>query len=479
MSCAGAGRRACSLTAVTGRIERAGADPMRPDSGPISQALVHGLPAGAVVCVAFSGGRDSSVLLHALARLRASRRFELRAVHVNHNLQASARQWELHVAEVATRLQVPYSIARVIVRNDGGEGLEAAARTARYDALRHQLRPGDRLLTAHHAGDQLETVLLHLFRGSGVTGLAGIPRDSPFGPGRLCRPLLDVPSEALQAYATAILEPEGISWLADPMNADPAYDRGYLRHEVAPILRRRFPAVARAAGRSASLAAEATELLDSLARSDAELAMSGDRLVLSWLRAQSPARQRNLVRYLARERGWAVPPERRLREGMAQLLGAAAGKQPVLRWGGHEIRRFRQHVYLLDAGAPGDVADAAPLDWCNGETLELGGQRGTLSLGRGRSAGVGLAPEIVADGLKVMFRSGGERVRANGDRHHRTLKYLFQAHGIVPWMRCHVPLIFAGDKLAAVADLWMADWAAAGPSVRGFEVDWSLHAPIQ
>jgi tRNA(Ile)-lysidine synthase len=452
---------------------------MRPDTGPISQALLHGLPSGAVLCVAFSGGRDSTVLLHALARLRVSRRFELRAVHVNHGLQASARDWELHAADVATRLELPYSVLRVIVRNDSGQGLEAAARAARYDALRNQLRPGDRLLTAHHADDQLETVLLHLFRGSGVTGLAGIPRDTLFGPGRLCRPLLDVPAAALQAYATAILEPEGISWLTDPMNADPAYDRGYLRHEVAPILRRRFPAAARAAGRSASLAAEAMELLDDLARADAELALSGDRLALAGLRARSPARQRNLVRYLARERGWAVPPERRLREGMAQLLGAAAGRQPVLRWDGHEIRRFRQHVYLLDAGAPDEVADAAPLDWCNGDTLELGGQRGTLSLSRSRRTGAGLAPGIVADGLKVMFRSGGERVRADGDRHHRTLKYLFQAHGIVPWMRSHVPLVFAGNKLAAVADLWTADWAAAGPSVSGFEIDWTLHAPIQ
>ena len=451
---------------------------MRPDSGPIGQALVQGLPAGAALCVAFSGGRDSTVLLHALARLRGARGFELRAAHVNHGLQASARDWELHVAAVATRLEVPYSILGVTVRN-GDRGLEAAARAARYDALRDELRPGDRLLTAHHADDQLETVLLHLFRGSGVTGLRGIPRDVPFGPGRLCRPLLDVPAEALRAYASDILEPQGISWLTDPMNADPAYDRAYLRREVVPVLRRRFPGVASAGGRSAVLAAEAAELLDDLARADAEILLSGNRLALQPLRAQSPARQRNLVRYLARERGWAVPPERRLREGVAQLLGSAAGKQPVLRWGRHEIRRFRQHLYLLDAGAPGEVADATSLDWSGGETLLLGGQRGALSLSLSPKAGAGLAPEIVAGGLQVMFRRGGERVRAEGDRHHRTLKYLFQAHGIVPWMRSHVPLIFAGDNLAAVADLWMADWAGAGPSVRGLEIDWSLHAPIQ
>lgn len=450
---------------------------MRPDPALVRQALLHGLPTGAALCVAFSGGRDSTVLLYALAQLRGECRFELRAVHVNHGLQAVAPDWERHVVEVASRLDVPCSVLRVVVRNDHSQGLEAAAREARYDALRSQLGAGVWLLTAHHADDQLETVLLHLFRGSGVSGLAGVPRDMPFGHGRLCRPLLDVPAEAVQAYATEILEPAGIGWLNDPMNADPAFDRGYIRHQVAPVLRRRFPAVAHAAARSAALAAEAMAMLEDLARADAQLVLSADRLALLPLRALGPARQRNLVRHLVRERGWAVPPERRLREGMVQLLEAAPGRQPVLRWGGHEIRRFRQHLYLLDAGAQGEAADATPLDWRNREALVLGGLRGEL--GFRLQPGTGLAPDIVAEGLQVMFRSGGERVRADGDRHHRTLKYLFQAHGIVPWMRCHIPLVFAAGKLAAVADLWTADWAAAGPSESGFEIVWRRHAPIR
>lgn len=451
---------------------------MRSDPGVISQALRGGLPEGRDFCVAFSGGRDSTVLLHAMASLMAAGRSRVRAVHVNHGLQDAAREWELHAAAVAARLEVPCAIRRVLVPEDTGQGVEAAARAARYDALRDELRPGEYLLTAHHADDQLETVLLHLLRGSGVSGLLGIPRDAGFGAGRLCRPLLDVPAEALQIYASAVLGPAGISWLADPMNSDPAYERGYIRHEVTPVLRRRYPAVARAAGRSAALAAEAAELLDELARADAAQALSGDKLELELLRAWSPARQRNLVRNLARGRGWAVPPERRLREGMAQLLGAAPGKQPVLRWGGHEIRRFREHLYLLDAGVPGQTADITPLDWRRGESLNLGCPRGTLSLRPSPSAGAGLAPEIVANTLQVAFRGGGERVRVEGDRHHRTLKYLFQTHGVVPWMRCHVPLVLAGNELAAVGDLWIADWAVAGPTVAGLDIDWGDHAPI-
>jgi tRNA(Ile)-lysidine synthase len=261
------------------------------------------------------------------------------------------------------------------------------------------------------------------------------------------------------------------------MNADPAFDRGYLRHEVLPSLRRRFPAAAGAAGRSAALAAEAAGLLNELARVDSQAVVVAHRLSLALLRALSPARQRNLVRFQAGERGWALPPERRLRAGLTQLLEAAPGRQPVLRWSGHEIRRFREHLHMLDAVVPVGDSDDRPREWREPGPLVLGGLRGELSLRRG--TGAGLAPAVVADGLQVAFRSGGERVRAGADRHHRTLKYLFQSQGIVPWMRCHLPLVFARAQLAAVADLWTADWAAAGPAETGLQIVWSGHAPIR
>jgi len=450
---------------------------LRPDSDRIRAAILQSLPAGAAVCVAFSGGRDSTVLLHALARLCDERRFILRAVHINHGIQLAAGDWAEHCVATAGRLAVPCEALSVTVRNDRGKGLEAEAREARYAALRQVLGAGEWLLTAHHAEDQLETVLLHLFRGSGVSGLAGIPRDTAFGPGRLRRPLLDVAAGSLAAYAAGYLLPEGLSWLTDPMNADADYDRGFVRHAVAPILRQRFPAAASAIGRTAALAAEAAALLDELARADARAAVEANRVSLAAIEHVGPARQRNLVRVLARDRGWATPPERRLREGLAQLLAAAPGRQPVLAWGGHEIRRFRDHLYLLDVAVPVAGPPAPPKRWRAGERLDLGGIRGGLDCQRDTGAD-GLAPRVVAGGLEVVFRSGGERVRPGSDRHHRTLKYLFQSRGIVPWMRGHVPLIFAGGQLAAVADLWIADWAAAAPGDAGLRIVWTGHAPI-
>ena len=446
----------------------------------VTEALVACLPPGVRLCVAFSGGRDSSVLLHALAGLRASRGFHLRSIHVNHGLQANALEWEQHCAALAARLGVPFSALRVVVAGDGGRGLEAAAREARYAALRAVLQPAEYLLTAHHADDQLETVLLHLLRGSGVGGMAGIPGTALLPAGRLCRPLLMVPGEAVARYANHVLTPRGYHWLADPMNADPAFDRSYLRLAVLPAVRRRWPAAARGAGRSAVLAAEASQLLDELAALDqAALVTAGEtgcRVSLAGLQIISPARQRNLLRYVARQRGWAVPPDRRLRSGLQQLLEAGEGKQPVLRFAGHEIRRFREHMYLLDAAVPAELSGASPLlAWPGRETLSLGGPRGSLSLQPGPR---GLLPDLVLDGLQVTFRHGGETVRAPGDAHHRTLKYLFQSRGIVPWMRYHVPLVFARGQLAAVADLWTADWAIATPAGSGLQVVWTGHAPI-
>jgi len=450
---------------------------MRPDSRSVTEALLDGLPAGADLCVAFSGGRDSTILLHGLAALREARRFNLRAVHVNHGLQVAADDWAEHCVAVAGRLAVPCQVERVTVRDDQGKGLEAAAREARYAALRRALRPEEWLLTAHHGDDQLETVLLHLLRGSGVSGLAGIPRHAPFGPGRLCRPLLDVSSATLAAYAAEHLAATGPGWLTDPMNADVRYDRGFIRHHLAPVLRTRFPAAARAVGRSAALAEEAALLLDDLARADARDAVEANRVSLTAIATLGPARQRNLIRMLARDRGWATPPERRLRDGLTQLLTAAPGRQPVVGWGGHEIRRFRAHLHLLDEAIPASPAGGQPTPWRDGDDLDLGGIRGQLQLRPG-PGGVGLAASVVADGLEVDFRRGGERVRPGADRHHRTLKYLYQSRGVVPWMRGHVPLLLARGQLAAVGDIWIAGWATAQPGQPGFEIVWTGHAPI-
>jgi tRNA(Ile)-lysidine synthase len=436
----------------------------------IPQSLSQSIPDGTSLCVALSGGRDSSVLLHALAGLREPARWQLRAVHVNHGLQSGADTWARHCEQLCADLNVSLRVRQVVTPRDAGRGVEAAARDARYAAFRAEIQPGEWLLTAHHEADQLETVLLHLLRGSGVRGLSGIPAGSDFAAGRLCRPLLKVSGASIGAYAQA----HGLRWIDDPMNADIALDRNYLRARVIPVLQLRWPAAARAAGRSARLANEAGELLEDLAHIDGLAVMQGDAVALPPFRTLSPARQRNLLRSLVRRRGWRMPPEQRLVTGLQQLLDARADRHPVLAWATCEIRRFRERLYLIEASPAAGLVESH--DWNGAGELRLGGPRGQLRLQP--ATGAGLAARVLGGGLKVVFRSGGEAIRGGGDPHHRTLKYLFQKHAVLPWMRGHIPLVYAGGELVAVGGLWLAEQAAARPDEPGAVLIWEGHAAI-
>jgi tRNA(Ile)-lysidine synthase len=208
--------------------------------------------------VAYSGGLDSTVLLH---RLAACATPGLRAAHIHHGLQPAADGWVRHCRSICRQLGVPLTVRRVRVADDDPRGPEAAARTARYAALRALLREGDVLATAHHQDDQAETLLLRLLRGSGVAGMAAMSEWSDIGRARLWRPLLGTPRETLAAYARR----NGLGWIEDPHNMEPRYARSYLRAEVLPLLRRHWPQARESLARAARLAGEAAQLLDELA----------------------------------------------------------------------------------------------------------------------------------------------------------------------------------------------------------------------
>jgi len=432
---------------------------------------LHPAAAGCHWCVAFSGGLDSSVLLHALHELRPE--FEharLRAIHVNHGLHADAKTWAAQCARVAQTIDVPLDIIHVDVDRASGEGLEAAARRSRYAAFAASLAPGEVLLTAHHADDQVETFLLRLLRGSGVRGLSGIAARSRFGPGELVRPLLGVSRSELEAFGRA----RGLGWIEDPSNRDTAPDRNYLRHEVVPALLRRWPGTRTAVARSARLLGEAGALLDAEAENDRALVMRGALLDVEALRNLDAARRRNFVRYILHSRGMLPPSEARLRAGLDQLLTARGDRQPVLQWSGGQVRRYRGRLYVLDADFPAapDPADLnAEFAWDGRGALDLGLLRGRLQF-----ASTEGAPAIVAD-LTVRFRRGGERGLAADGAHHAKLKKIFQSRGVVPWMRAQVPLLFDGDELLAAGDLWSSDALAARVD-PAYRLVWDRHPDI-
>lgn len=427
-----------------------------------------GVADGAALCVALSGGLDSTVLLHALARIaREQPHLKLRAVHVDHQLQTDSARWRAHCEAAAAALGAP--LTSICVRIDAGEeGLEAAARRARYDALRALLAPGEALLTAHHADDQLETVLLALLRGAGVTGLSGVIADQPFGRGRLLRPLLGFTREALETWARAA----GLVWVEDPSNENTALDRNFLRRRVAPLLRERWPAAARSATRSAAHLHEAGRLLAELAHADLARVAAEECIDVAQLAALDPPRRRNALRCWIRERGARAPSTRRLLAVERELLTARADRTPCVQWDDVELRRYRGRLYL-DRRRRG----AQPLGavaWQTSSTLELPAGLGRLRLHADQAGGLSAAK--LAPTLTVRFRRGGEQLRIAGEPHRRRLKKMLQAAGVPPWRRDRLPLIYSGDRLVAVGDLWVADEFAARDGEHAVRIAWERTA---
>lgn len=410
--------------------------------------------------IAYSGGMDSHVLLHALAAMRARAPWRVSAIHIDHGLQPDSAAWARQCAAVCAALDVPYRTERVEVRDIRAHGLEDAARRARYAALRRLLPAGAVLVTAHHQNDQAETLLLQLLRGAGPAGLAGMPAVADFARGRIARPLLGFARPALAAYAAA----HGLRWIEDASNRDTGPARNFLRHRVWPVLEQRWPQAAERLTAAARHQAEAAQLLDVLGRLD--IAGCGDTdgaLRISALQALAPERQINLVRSWIRLRGATMPAEPVLRQILARVARTPQTRHAAIRWPGAQVRRYRDRLVLLGA------APALPEDWEAAwepdAVLDIPG--GLWRLRATPTIGAGIArAHVVGKALRVRLRRGGERCLLRG--HRRKVKKLLQEAGIPPWERNQLPLVYLDGDLAAIGDRWVCEPYAAGRDEPGF-----------
>lgn len=406
--------------------------------------------------VALSGGGDSTALLLALHELRLD--VPLRAIHVCHRLHPDAFAWADRCHALCHELGVPFEAIEVEVAV-GARGLEAAAREARYEALAGAMAQGDMLLTGHHRDDQAETVLLHLVRGSGLDGLAGMAPCRPFSTGWIARPLLDVPREALRGW----LAQQGREWIEDPDNDNRDRGRNYLRHRVMPLLAARWPGAGSVLARGAENLRDARAALDAWAGEALANALTpaGDGLSVAALRRLDGPRRRYLLRAWLAFAGLPMPDRVQLEELMDQAVGGRGDATPRVAWPGCEVRRYRGVLYAMTPLAP-PPSDTV-LDWDTRHSLALPADLGRLAI-----EGPGSRP---AWRLRVGFRRGGERIRLPGRGHHTELKSLMQELGVPPWRRDRIPLVYDGDELAAVAD-WQPSAAfddrlrAAGARIR-------------
>jgi tRNA(Ile)-lysidine synthase len=408
-------------------------------------------PAPVTLRVAYSGGRDSHVLLHWLAGQRAALApHRLLAVHVDHGLQADAARWADHCAAVCAALGVPLQTHRIDARPAAGQSPEAAARRARYAALAADMQDGDVLLTAHHQTDQAETVLLALLRGAGVAGVAAMPAQKRFGRGWLLRPLLTWPAERLARYA----QEHGLDWVEDPSNRDARFDRNFLRTEVLPRLARRWPAATATLARHAAHAAEAQALLDDIASADGA---TTEQLTVMQLAALSPVRQRNLLRAWLHHHGAEAPSTARLDELLRQALTAAGDRLPCVAFGDHAVRVWRGRLYLTPEPLPPPPASCL---WRIDTPLELPGI-GRLSTEPVSGAGLKLALLGEPPTLEVRFRGA-----AGG----KTLRKRLQELTVPPWQRERWPLLYRGDRLLQIAGRAPAPADRAAPGEAGVRI---------
>jgi tRNA(Ile)-lysidine synthase len=411
--------------------------------------------------IALSGGLDSTALARALSDSRQQHGKSLAAVHVDHQLHPDSAKWAKHCEEVAKQFGIEFLTDVVHVDVKSGKGPEAAARDARYSALHQHVEAGDWLLSAHHQDDQAETLLLNLLRGSGPSGVAAMRPIREFGDGWLARPLLEVSRDELVNYASD----EALNWIEDPSNHEREFDRNFLRGDVLPLLRSRWPHAHAKLARSATLARDAASLLSELADIDIEaMDAANNRLPVSGVLALSPSRRRNLLRRAIQNAHLPAPAASHLQEILQQLLPAREDAEPLVKWPGAEARRYRDTLYLLPSAV---VANFESGQEFGSEGIWIGPGLGELTLVSGD--GPGLSEEAIAAGLSVRQRRGGEEIKPVGQTHTRKLKKLLQEEGVVPWLRDQLPLVFSGDHLVAVADLWIADSAAAE---NGRQIRW-------
>jgi tRNA(Ile)-lysidine synthase len=296
-----------------------------------------------VILIAYSGGIDSTVLLHQLALTHP--REDLRAIHINHNLYPEADEWQKHCEQVCADLNISLITVKLQTKPSTGESIEAWARDQRLNIFKEHLQENEILMTAQHADDQAETVLLQLIRGSGPKGLSAMGAEKVFGRGRLVRPFLNTSKKEIQAYA----DQHQLKWITDHSNHDIQYDRNFLREKILPELKNRWPSVHETVSRSAGHCAQQEVLLETLLK-PIYVACAGSQsgtLSIKALLQQEHLVQRALIRYWLDEKAFPMPGHKKFDKIFEDLIPARVDAQPVITWGEVCIRRYRDDLYAL------------------------------------------------------------------------------------------------------------------------------------
>lgn len=412
-------------------------------------SVLSSLPSTNHYWLAYSGGMDSTVMLHAISRV--SENFgdsKISAVHVHHGISENADAWVDHCQQFCKGLEIDLTVLHVNAQIKNGESPEEKARQLRYQAIQELMKKNDILLTAHHQNDQAETYLLHLLRGSGPRGLSCMPLIREFGCGYIARPLLSFNRKQLADYARQ----EQLQWINDESNKNIDLDRNYIRNEILPVIEKKWPSAVKTISRSAEHQSELTELLDEFINEDFKNLTSDKKNVLSIDElVKLPVNKAKYILFSwLRNLDYPVPNSRIMENIITQLVNASWDSEACIRWNDAEIRRYRDKIYAMRPLSTHDPDITHT--WNVNEPLKVAS--GILSARK--VTGEGIDTTLVRnDIVMVKYRHGGEHIQPYGKAHRCELKKLFQEIGMPPWLRDRIPLIYLEDKLIAVSDLWI------------------------
>jgi tRNA(Ile)-lysidine synthase len=416
------------------------------------QQTLEQLPRTGRFWIALSGGLDSRVLLELCARLQlVNSDYRFCAIHVNHQLQTNAVKWAQFCTVTCAELDIDCIVETVDAQPVKGKSPEQAARDARRAAFSQSMCADDVLLTAHHLNDQAETVLLRLFRGSGITGLAGIRPCVEFNDGWIARPLLEVSRKQLQQFADL----HSLQWVDDPSNQCLDFDRNYLRQTIIPQLEQRWPGLQSTLARNAHTCLESDIVLSDIAKQTlTKIVTNEGSLLISELMAVEDAMQNLVLREWFTSQQLKMPSSKMLQRIKKEVIYARIDRMPCLKWVNegeqHQIRRYRDQLFVLQDQQ--SFANTTQIQWDGVSSLCLPADLGCLSVVKSLTGGI--AEQLWEQSeITIRFRSGGETCLLPGRRGHRSLKSIFQEAGIPPWERDRIPLVYLDDQLAAIGIL--------------------------
>ena len=365
------------------------------------------------IVVALSGGVDSVVLLHFLNRHYPG---NIRAVHINHNLSKYSKEWSSFCENLCKKDNIKFKSIDIIIKNSSN--IEENARKKRYLSLTSEILNDEILCTAHHQEDQAETLLLQLFRGSGVAGLAAMPEKKIINGSQLYRPFLNISKTQILDYASE----NKLNWVEDDSNQNIHFKRNLLRIEFVPKLSGVFNSLTKNIARSAKHQAEALELMHDLAELDITnyVLIVKDRLQVIPLLELPKRRLVNVIRYFIDKQNFLLPSSKVLDE-IISLLTAKADAKSIVKWHDYQVRRYRNELYFFD-----EFKTQATPPCPYYESLKD------------------------LPNFEIRFRREGQRIELKGKTHSQSLKKILQESKIPPWERDKLRMYYIDGSLRAM-----------------------------